>query len=50
MSENRELKWRSAVLDAASATAFDNCLARLQETHYRKRNLMAALDARIGAA
>ena len=38
------------VFDAAGETAFDDCLARLRDTHYRKRNLMATLDARIGAA
>ena len=38
------------VFDAASETAFDDCLAQLRDTHYRKRNLMATLDARIGAA
>jgi len=38
------------VFDASSATAFDDCLVRLRETHYRKRNLMAVLDTRIGAA
>lgn len=38
------------VFGAAGETAFDDCLARLRDTHYRKRNLMATLDARIGAA
>ena len=36
--------------DAAGVSAFDDCIARLRETHFRKRNFMAALDARIGSA
>ena len=38
------------VFDAASASAFDECVSRLRETHFRKRNFMAALDEEIGAA
>jgi len=38
------------VFNAASAYAFDECVLRLRETHFRKRNFMAALDEDIGAA
>ena len=38
------------VFCAASAFAFDECVSRLRETHFRKRNFMAALDEEIGAA
>ena len=38
------------VFCAASAFAFDECVSRLRETHFRKRNFMAALDEEFGAA
>jgi uncharacterized Zn finger protein len=37
------------VFDACGAGAFDDCLARIRAAHYRKRNLMAALDERFSA-
>jgi len=36
--------------DAAGVSAFDDCVARLREIHFRKRNFLAALDASIGSA
>ena len=38
------------VFDACGAGAFDDCLSRIREVHYRKRNLMAELDERLGEA
>jgi len=38
------------VFYAASAFAFDECVSRLRETHFRKRNFMAALDEELGVA
>ncbi|MFQ5983495.1 MAG: tetratricopeptide repeat protein, partial [Woeseiaceae bacterium] len=46
----RALLEARSVFDAAGATAFDECLSRLRETHYRKRNFMAALEEGIGAS
>jgi hypothetical protein len=36
--------------DAAGDSAFDNFIALLKETHFRKRNFIAELDVRIGSA
>ncbi len=36
------------VFEACGAGAFDDCLRRIREVHYRKRNLMAELDERLG--
>lgn len=36
--------------DAAGVSAFDDFIAQLKETHFRKRNFIAELDARIGSA
>lgn len=36
--------------DADSSFAFDECVSRLRETHFRKRNFIAALDERIDSA
>ena len=38
------------VFDAAGALVFDECVSRLRETHFRKRNFMATLNEEIGAA
>jgi uncharacterized Zn finger protein len=38
------------VFEACGAGAFDDCLSRIREVHYRKRNLMAELDKRLGKA
>ena len=37
------------VFDVTDASAFDDCVLRLRQTHFRKRNFMAALDEEIGA-
>ena len=37
------------VFDACRAGAFEDCLSRIRAAHYRKRNLMAALDERFSA-
>jgi uncharacterized Zn finger protein len=34
---------------AVSTSAFDKCVSRLRETHFRKRNFMAFLEEAIGA-
>ena len=33
--------------EAVSATAFDDCIVRLREEHYRKRSFIALLDAMV---
>jgi len=33
--------------DASGATAYGDCVGQLTETHYRKRNFMAVLDAQV---
>jgi uncharacterized Zn finger protein len=38
------------MFDAADSFAFAECVSRLRETHFRKRNFMAALDERIDPA
>jgi len=38
------------VFDAADTLAFDECVSRLRETHFRKRNFMAVLEEEIGTA
>lgn len=38
------------VFEACGADAFDDCLCRIREVHYRKRNLMAELDETLGKA
>jgi len=38
------------MFDAADSFAFAECVSRLRETHFRKRNFMAALDERIDLA
>jgi uncharacterized Zn finger protein len=43
----RVLLESKSVHDATGAHAYDDCVARLRETHYRKRSLMAALNAAI---
>ena len=37
------------VFDATDAFSFDECVLRLRQTHFRKRNFIAALDKEIGA-
>jgi tetratricopeptide (TPR) repeat protein len=44
----RVLRQARPTFDAASPSAFDECVSRLREAHVRKRNFMAALDAGIG--
>jgi uncharacterized Zn finger protein len=36
------------VFEACSAGAFEDCLGRIRDMHYRKRNLMAEIDKRLG--
>ena len=45
----RVLREARPAFDAAGPSAFDECVVRLRETHFRKRNFMAALDAEIGS-
>jgi len=38
------------VFEACGTGAFDDCLSRIRETHYKKRNLMTELDEKLGRA
>ena len=46
----RTLSAAKPVFEACGAGAFDDCLSRIREVHYRKRNLMAELDESLGKA
>jgi len=46
----RTLSTAKPVFEACGAGAFDDCLSRIREVHFRKRNLMAELDERLGKA